>query len=72
MKKISKKVTALLLTVLLLCNVFAIAIFETNAAEVNEIQVSSNKIPFYLTDQEARCFIGFIYNTNEGAEYILD
>lgn len=65
MKKISKKVTALLLTVLLLCNVFAIAIFETNAAEVNEIQVSSNKIPFYLTDQEARCFIGFIYNTND-------
>lgn len=68
MKKILIRLLTFIFCVLLASNCFTIGIYQVNATERENNSTSKSnktKIPFYLTDQEARCFIGFIYNTND-------
>lgn len=60
-----KKFISLLLVVILIFTTFSSQIVF--AETVDSEQYSLN-IPFYLSDQEARCFIGFLFNTKELTE----
>lgn len=60
-----KKFISLLLVFILIFSTFSSQIVF--AEKVDSEQYSLN-MPFYLSDQEARCFIGFLFNTKELTE----
>ena len=60
-----KKFISLLLAFILIFSTFSSQIVF--AETVDSEQYSLN-MPFYLSDQEARCFIGFLFNTKELTE----
>ena len=65
-----KKLTSILLTMLIILSALPIQITvsaeETNEPELPEEETGySLNLPFYLDDQEARCFLGFLFDTRE-------
>ncbi|MGN1112458.1 MAG: hypothetical protein ACI4RP_04565, partial [Acutalibacteraceae bacterium] len=65
-----KKYISVLLVLLIAISMLPVRVMatdETTNSTANETGYSIN-MPFYLTDQEARCFIGFLFNTKELTE----
>lgn len=65
-----KKLISILLTMLLIISALPIHI-TVSAEETNELESITEEtgyslnLPFYLNDQEARCFLGFLFDTRE-------